>query len=59
MNDGTAESSEWQTFLSYPFSGRTRNFFIIANIESIAQLAAMSRQELLKIRGVGRKTVLE
>jgi RNA polymerase alpha subunit len=59
MSDESAENSEWQKFLRYPFSARTRSFFANANIMSVRQLAAMSQQDLLRYRGVGRKTLTE
>jgi hypothetical protein len=59
MSDETPENSEWQKFLCYPFSGRTRTFFANANIMNVRQLAAMTQQDLLRYRGVGRKTLME
>lgn len=50
---------EWQTFLSWPFSARTRNFFENAKIKSIEQLVRMPRTEIRKYRGVGKKSIAE
>jgi DNA-directed RNA polymerase specialized sigma24 family protein len=59
IDEETPEALEWQKFLCYPFSGRARNFFENANIKTVGQLAAMSKRELLRYRGVGRKMLLE
>lgn len=50
---------QWQRFLTYPFSMRTRKFFENAEINSLPQLTNMMEAEVRKYRNVGSKTVAE